>query len=87
MPYRSSSAAGDGGLAQIGLRIIGAMQPSAVGAKTAECVAKHKPTSTFSGEQSNRQLSAGASRPTRRQLAFRLTRIRANESPGALRKQ
>lgn len=39
MPYRSSSAPGDVGLARIGLQIIGAMQPSAARAETVECVA------------------------------------------------
>ena len=34
------------------------------------CVAKHKPASTVSGEQSDRPLSAGASRPTGPWLAF-----------------
>ena len=38
-------------------------------------VAKHNPALTFSGEQSDRQLSATASRRTRQWLAFRLTRI------------
>ena len=34
-------------------------------AGSAAAVAKHNPAPTFSGEQSNRQLSAGASRRTR----------------------
>jgi hypothetical protein len=43
MPYESSSAASDVSLAEFGLRIIPAMQPSAARGKTAECVAKHSP--------------------------------------------
>ena len=39
MPYGCSSASGHARLVRIGLRIIGAMQPSAVRAKTAEFVA------------------------------------------------
>ena len=37
----------------------------AAGARAIASVAKHKQASTFSGEQSDRQLSAGASRRTR----------------------
>jgi hypothetical protein len=55
MTYESSSAASDVSLAPFGLRIIAAMQPSAAHGETAECVAKRKPTSTVSGEQSDRQ--------------------------------
>ena len=40
------------------------------GSAAIEIVAKHKPASTFSLEQSDRQLSAGASRRTRQWLAF-----------------
>jgi hypothetical protein len=64
MPYESSSAASDVSLARLYLRIIRAMQPSAARGETAECVAKRKPASTISGEQSDRQLSVGASRQT-----------------------
>jgi hypothetical protein len=39
MPYKSSSAASDASLARFGLRIIRAMEPSAVRGKTADCVA------------------------------------------------
>jgi hypothetical protein len=39
MPYKSNSAASDVSLARFDLRIIRAMQPSAAGDKTAECVA------------------------------------------------
>jgi hypothetical protein len=60
VPIESSSAASDVSLARFGLRIIRAMQPSAARGKTAECVAKRKRASSFSGEQSDRQLSAGA---------------------------
>jgi hypothetical protein len=66
MPYKSSSPVSDVSVARFGLRIIRAMQSSAARGKTAECVAKHKPASTFLGERSDRQLSAGASRRTGR---------------------
>ena len=69
MTYESSSAASDVNLAPFGLRIIRAMQPSAARGETAESVAKRKPASSVSGEQSDRQPSAGASRPTGPQLA------------------
>ena len=59
MTYESSSAASDVSLAPFGSRIIRAMQASAARGETAECVAKRKPASTVSGEQSDRQLSAG----------------------------
>src|SRR5262249_37825711 len=45
------------------------------GAATAERVAKHKPASPISGEQSDRHLSAGASRQTGRSQRFQRTRI------------
>lgn len=38
MPYESSTAESDVTLAWFGLRIIRAMQPSAAGGETAECV-------------------------------------------------
>ena len=41
MRYGSSSAAGYGGLPRIGLRIVGAMQPSAKRGTAAESVAIH----------------------------------------------
>ena len=50
IPYGSSSAAGDAGLARIGLRIIGAMQSSAARRKTAECVAKRWPQGRWTGD-------------------------------------
>ncbi len=59
-----SSAASDVSLAPFGSRIIPAMHRSTTRGKTAECVAKRKPASTVSDEQSHRQPSAGASRPT-----------------------
>jgi hypothetical protein len=60
MTYETSSAASDVSLAPFGLRIIRAMQPSAARGETTECVAKRKPASTVSGEQSDRPPSAGA---------------------------
>jgi hypothetical protein len=48
------------------LRIVLAMQRPAGRGETAERVAKRKPASPISGEKSDRQLSAGASRQTGR---------------------
>ena len=42
MPYKSNSAAPDVTLAQFGLHIIRAMQPSTARGKTAECVASRR---------------------------------------------
>jgi hypothetical protein len=57
---RSSSAASEVTLAWFGLRIIRAMQPSAVRGKTAECVARLPAAALSPGRQGDTQLCAGS---------------------------
>ena len=51
MPNGSGSAAGDVGLARIGLRILGAMQLSAARGTTTECLAKRSHRSWSAGDR------------------------------------
>ena len=65
MTYESSSAASDVSLAPFGLRIIRAMQPSAAGGETAECVAKHSQPADAGGHLPRRQ----SDRPLQRRMS------------------
>ena len=80
IPFGSAPPRGGGRLAAAGdcsertTRRSGARSRPAVDAATAT-VAKHKPASRVSRGKSDRQLSAGASRPRGRSKRFRRTRI------------